>query len=98
MHLVSAVRIANMRVSSKNQVQAYNYHIFEYARNWSRLFPDETLKPVLHAALHIGDVLDRFGPVHAINSAFYERYINFFHQLKTNKKIGMCLVHLRIAL
>jgi hypothetical protein len=88
MHLVTAVRIANMRISLPNHIRTYNQHIFAYARGWDTLFPDEPLKPNLHAALHIGNMLDKFGPVHAISSPFYERYINFFHQLKTNRKIG----------
>ena len=88
MDLVSAVRIANMRISSQNQIKAYNRLILRYATRHSTLFPDVSLKPVLHAALHIGDMLDRFGPLHAISAPFYERYINFFHRLNTNQKIG----------
>jgi len=88
MDLVSAVRIANMHISSRNQIKAYNQLIFCYATRHSTLFPDVLLKPVLHAALHIGDMLDRFGPLHAISAPFYERYINFFHRLNTNQKIG----------
>ena len=88
MDLVSAVRIANMRISSRNQIKAYSQLILRYATDHSTLFPDMSLKPVLHAALHIGDMLDRFGPLHAISAPFYERYINFFHRLNTNQKIG----------
>ena len=89
MDLVSAVRIANMRVMSQNQIQAYNQCIRRYAARCTELFPDETLKPNLHAALHLGDILDLFGPVHAISAPFYERYINFFHRMNINNKIGL---------
>lgn len=89
MELVSAVRIANMRVSSKNQIDAYNAHIFRYAAGLKALFPDEKLRPSHHAALHIGDMLDLFGPVHSHSAPFFERYINFLHHVNTNQKLGM---------
>ncbi|RXW15897.1 hypothetical protein EST38_g9952 [Candolleomyces aberdarensis] len=41
-----------------------------------------------HAALHIGDILARFGPKHSHDSPHYERYIRFFHRMNTNNKIG----------
>ena len=88
MDLVSAVRIANMRIVSQQQIEAYNDCIHRYANRCKELYPNETLKPVLHAALHIGQILDMFGPVHAISAPFYERYINFFHRMNTNKKLG----------
>jgi hypothetical protein len=88
MHLVTAVRIANMRVSSPNQIRAYNQNIFRYVEDIKDLFPYNKLKPVAHAALHIGDGLELFGPSHAHSAPFYERYINFLHRVKTNGKIG----------
>lgn len=89
MDLVAAVRIANMRVSSPNQIREYNKHIGRYVQNLSRLFPDQGLKPTHHAALHIGDMLGLFGPNHSHSGPHYERYINFFHRINTNSKLGM---------
>ena len=89
MDLVSTVQIANMRVMSQNQIQAYNQCIRRYVARCTKLFPDETLKPNLHAALHLGDILDLFGPVHAISAPFYKCYINFFHRININNKIGL---------
>jgi len=89
MDLVSAVRIANMCVMSQNQIQAYNQCIQHYATCCTELFPNKTLKPNLHATLHLGDILDLFGPVHAISTPFYERYINFFYCMNINIKIGL---------
>jgi hypothetical protein len=88
MDLVSAVRIANMRVSSKNQIQAYKYHIFRYIKGLKVLFPDQHLKPIHHAALHIGDILQLFGPVHSHSAPFYECHIKFLHRINTNLKLG----------
>jgi len=89
MDLVSAVRIANMQIMSQQQIKAYDDCIRHYASHCKELYLNETLKPVLHAALHIGQILDLFSPVHAISAPFYKRYINFFHHMNTNKKLGM---------
>lgn len=88
MHLVAAVRIANMRVSSQNHIQAYNHHIFRYVEGIKMLFPTHKLRPNAHGALHIGDIMELFGPIHAHNTSFYERYINFLHRVNTNGKMG----------
>lgn len=88
MHLVSAVRIANMRVTTRNQVLSYNKHIFAYAEGLKVLYPDAKLRPSLHGALHIGDILELFGPVQSHSAPFFERYINFFHRINTNQKLG----------
>lgn len=98
MHLVTAVRIANMHVSSRNQIQAYNKHIFLYAQGIKSLYPYNNLKPTLHVSLHIGDILELFGPVHSHNAPFYERYINFFHGIKTNGKLGLSFICLLFLL
>ncbi|KJA14089.1 hypothetical protein HYPSUDRAFT_72760 [Hypholoma sublateritium FD-334 SS-4] len=83
MDLVTSIKIANMRLSSPRQVDRYNLHIRRYVSRITTLYPDRKLVPNHHAALHIGDVLQNFGPV-----PFFERYINFFHHINTNQKIG----------
>lgn len=88
MDLVTAVRIANMRVSTSEQVKAYNEAIFRYVTGLQALYPHIKLRPSHHAALHIGDILDLFGPVHSHSAPFFERYINFLHRVNTNKKLG----------
>lgn len=93
MHLVTAVRIANMRVSSPIQVQAYHRTIKLYVEGIKELFPYDKLKPVVHAAFHVGDGLELFGPTHSHSAPFYERYINFLHGIKTNGKIGAFCSH-----
>jgi hypothetical protein len=90
MHLASASSIASMRSSSRKQIAAYEHHIFCYIAGIKNLFPDQRLHPVHHAALHLGDLMDLFGPVHSRSGFFFERYINFFHRINTNQKLGMC--------
>ncbi|KAJ2931557.1 hypothetical protein H1R20_g5541, partial [Candolleomyces eurysporus] len=88
MKLVTAVRIATTRMSSHSQIETYNRIILEYTQGVQQLFPDYQILPSHHAALHLGDVLERFGPKHAHDSPYYERCINFFHRMNTNKKNG----------
>lgn len=77
-----------MRVTTRNQVLNYNKHIFAYAEGLKVLYPDAKLRPSLHGALHIGDILELFGPVQSHSAPFFERYINFFHRINTNQKLG----------
>ncbi|KAJ2913364.1 hypothetical protein MD484_g7039, partial [Candolleomyces efflorescens] len=88
MDLVSAVRLAAMRQSSPEQIQMYTEKIIKYTKGTLELFPDYSILPSHHAALHIGDMLTRFGPKHAHDSPHYERYINFFHHMNTNNHVG----------
>ena len=88
MDLVCAVRVANMHLSSPQQITAYNLYIRRYVSRITGLFPDTNLKTSHHAALHIGDVIGNLGPVHAHSAPYFKRYINFFHQINTNQKIS----------
>ncbi|KAH6907045.1 hypothetical protein BKA70DRAFT_1428553 [Coprinopsis sp. MPI-PUGE-AT-0042] len=88
MHLISAVRIASLRSISLDHIERYNSLIFRYTQGTRELYPDYSLLPSHHAALHIGDMLWMFGPKHAHDSPHYERYIYFFHQMNTNNKQG----------
>ncbi len=61
MDLVCAVRIANMRHSSQQQIIAYNRYIRRYVSRITKLFPDTALKTSHHAALHIRRCHCKFG-------------------------------------
>lgn len=88
MELISAARVATMKISSPAQVDEYNRHMFAYTRGTLELYPDYSILPSHHAALHIGEMLERFGPKHSHDSPYYERYILFFHRMNTNHKLG----------
>lgn len=88
MDLICAVRVANMHLSLPQQITVYNYYMRHYVSRITELFPDMALKPSHHGALHIGDIIKNLSPVHAHSAPFFERYINFFHQINTNQKIG----------
>ncbi|PPR07348.1 hypothetical protein CVT24_007483 [Panaeolus cyanescens] len=88
MDLVCAVRIANMKTSSREHVEAYDKHITRYVSNIRHIYPDQKLKPTHHCALHIGEFLQDLGPVHSHDSPFFERHINAFHHLNHNSHPG----------
>jgi len=88
MDLVTAVRLANMRICSSEVIEDYNRTMARYIQGLLDLFPHENLKPNHHAALHIGDVMERFGPGHSHGSAYYERHIALFHRINTNRQLG----------
>lgn len=88
MDLVTAVRLANTRICSPAIIESYNQKMSRYLQGVLDLFPHERLKPNHHAALHIGDIMERFGPSHSHGSAYYERHIALFHRINTNRQIG----------
>ncbi|KAJ2917200.1 hypothetical protein MD484_g3158, partial [Candolleomyces efflorescens] len=88
MVLVAAIRCATRAVTSPQHIESYNSLIQQYTSGVKELFPDYHILPSHHGALHIGDMLQRFGPKHAHDSPHYERYINFFHRMNNNNKLG----------
>ena len=88
MDLVTAVRLANTRICSSAVIENYNQTMSRYLQGVLDLFPHEALKPNHHAALHIGNVMERFGPGHSHGSAYYERHIALYHRINTNRQIG----------
>ncbi|KJA13951.1 hypothetical protein HYPSUDRAFT_150983 [Hypholoma sublateritium FD-334 SS-4] len=88
MHLVTSARLANVRTCTAAQIQDYNKHMTEYLQGLRELFPDIPLRPNHHAALHIGDIMTRFGPAHSHGAHFFERHIGFFHRINTNHMLG----------
>lgn len=94
MELVTTVKIANMRISTTSQVEAYNAHMLRYVSRLHELYPDQSILPSHHGALHIRDMLQLFGPVHSHSAAFFEWYINFFHHMNTN--LSLVWYHLEI--
>ena len=86
MDLINAVRVANMRTTSPGDVESYTTYMHRYMVEVQKLYKDEGIKPHQHAALHVGTMLEWFGPVHAHSAPYYERYINFLHRAQINRK------------
>ncbi|KAJ2912519.1 hypothetical protein MD484_g7899, partial [Candolleomyces efflorescens] len=72
MVLVKAIRCATSAVTSPQHIRSYNSLIQQYTSGVKELFPDYHILPSHHGALHIGDMLQRFGPKHAHDSPHYE--------------------------
>ncbi|RXW19244.1 hypothetical protein EST38_g6612 [Candolleomyces aberdarensis] len=88
MELVKAIRIATMNATTQQQIDQYNSLILRYSAGVKQLFPDYEILPSHHMSLHIGDTLRHFGPKHSHDSPHYERYINLFHRMNNNHKLG----------
>lgn len=89
MDLSQAVILATSRAVSVQNAQLSLSLMQKYQETVLELFPDKHRdKPNLHAALHLPQLLLKFGPVHAWWTYPFERLIGSLQQLNTNKKIG----------
>ena len=96
--LVAAVRYANVRRTSPSRIATYNSHIFQYVRGLRRLFPEQDLVPNQHLALHLGEVLENFGPSHAYWAFPFERLIRIVRQANINFRHGILPpLHTRVS-
>ena len=88
MDLACTVQIANLRSISNKEIELYKHYIFHYVTTFKLLYKLAKVKPIHHAALHYGDVLQGFGPAHTHGAAFYEQYIHSMQSKNHNMKLG----------
>jgi hypothetical protein len=88
MDLVTAVQIANMRVTSSRHISLFEQSMYQYLQTLKELYKEAKIKPIHHAALHTGEFLRSLGPVHAYRSSAFERYNNLAQKQNTNMKSG----------
>jgi hypothetical protein len=88
MHLAVAVRWGTSYRSSDHHSKVFTKNMKEYLQNLLDLYPHIQFRPNHHAALHIGPLLSRFGPVHGWWAFPFERVIGILQKIKTNDKIG----------
>ena len=89
MDLVTAVRIASMRVTNDEYIALYEQHIFSYVRGVLKLYKDADIKPNHHLSLHLGRFLRTLGPVHAYRTFAFERINYMMQRMNTNGKHGI---------
>ena len=89
MDLVTAVRIASMRVTNDEYIALYDQHIFSYVRGVLELYKDADIKPNHHLSLHLGRFLRTLGPVHAYRTFAFERINYMMQRMNTNGKHGI---------
>ena len=88
MNLITAVRIASMRVTNDEYIALYDHHIFSYVSGILELYKDADTKPNHHLSLHLGHFSQRFGPVHAYRTFAFERINHMMQKMKTNARHG----------
>ncbi|KAJ3722257.1 hypothetical protein C8R42DRAFT_554482, partial [Lentinula raphanica] len=98
MHLVTSVRLADMRATTEEQIQSYEHHYRTYVttlvgfgnkENIGGLYPHTRITPYQHMMLHFGDLLRRFGPVHSWRCFPFERFNYILQTTKTNSRFGV---------
>lgn len=88
MELVIALRWALAPQITPLHVSRYMLHMKNYLRGLQCLFPWIKLRPNHHYALHLGELLMRFGPVRGWWTFPFERLIGFLQGVQTNMKPG----------
>lgn len=89
MLLFSAIAVATSRITSPDNVAEYTKLMLAYRRELTRLFPTYKEHSIHHMALHIGDFLLMYGPVHSWWAFPYERVIGMLQRISTNHKPGI---------
>jgi len=87
--LVHATKIATMRSVTTASAQEFEDTMFAYLRGICELFPSYEFVPSHHVALHMKELLCRFGPTHAWRCWVFERYNHILQQIPTNGNFGM---------
>ncbi|KAI0082155.1 hypothetical protein K474DRAFT_1586297, partial [Panus rudis PR-1116 ss-1] len=86
--LVTAINLAHKRCLSRADIKQYRMHMHHYLRGIRTLYPYADITPNQHLSLHLADVLERFGPVHAWRCFPFERYNGMLQDIPTNNKFG----------
>ncbi|KAJ3836789.1 hypothetical protein F5878DRAFT_662668 [Lentinula raphanica] len=86
--MVHAIRLLNLRETSPDSREEYLSMILKYLRGVLVLFPDVTLKPNHHYAVHILEDLKLMGPVQARNTPIFERTNHILQEVNSNNHSG----------
>ncbi|KZS89416.1 hypothetical protein SISNIDRAFT_417016 [Sistotremastrum niveocremeum HHB9708] len=92
MHLITMINMSHLRIIDHETIELYRSSTLAYLAGVKTLFREQTLVPNHHAALHLPDLLKRFGPVHAWRTFAFERYNGIMQSLNHNSRIGVCLL------
>ena len=85
MALAQALIVGTSRRTSRSHADRYTEHMLSYLCGLKQLQVD--LIPNHHLALHIGEILPRFGPTQGWWTYPYERLIHKLGKMNTNYKI-----------
>jgi hypothetical protein len=88
MDLVQSAQIVNMRIASAKHIAQYEVLMTRYLTDFKRLYKDAKIKPTHRTALHIGDIMRHFGPVHPYQTFGFERFNHLLQRQNINPKFG----------
>ncbi|KZT33048.1 hypothetical protein SISSUDRAFT_993468 [Sistotremastrum suecicum HHB10207 ss-3] len=91
MDLVAATELASLRTVTPYTTTLYEKYLRSYLEGHKKLFLDKRFVPNQHTALHLGEMLSMFGPIHAWRTYPFERYNGMMQTINTNSKIGSSL-------
>ena len=92
MDLITAVKLATMRETSKKRLHDYRFLMRRYLLTALELFPGITLQPNHHLSLHLPEVMMQLGPAQAIWCFAFERMNYILQQTRTNNRIGKSII------
>ena len=89
LHLIHAIDVATRLTINEASIAEWNFHIHIYIEGLRKLFPGTSITIYQHLALHFGDHLRRFGPVHSWRCFPFERYNGLMQRTSTNFHFGV---------
>jgi hypothetical protein len=89
MLLCSAISIITSRAVSPEHTHLYLQHMTDYRKELQRIFLGYNCHPNHHMAMHIGEFVEKYGPIHGWWTFPFEQMIGWLQRLMTNYKQGM---------
>lgn len=89
LHLIHAAELATGLSINETRIAEFEGYMKEYVQGLRTLFPGTSITIYQHLALHFGDQLRQFGPVHSWRCFPFERYNGMMQKLNTNFRFGM---------
>lgn len=90
LHLVTFTNSLHMRQMTPERIKFIEEEILTYLEGLRALYPQFSLVPKHHMALHLPAMLRDFGPVHAWRTFAFERLNQIFQNVSTNSLLGTC--------
>ena len=88
LHLVNFTNLLYRRTLNPQRIKAVERENRAYLKGIRRLYPESHLVPKHHMSLHLGPMLEAFGPVHAWRTFAFERLNQLFQNIPTNSLLG----------
>lgn len=90
LHLVNFTNLLHRRTLNPQRISSIERENRAYLTGIRLLYPRFHLVPKHHMSLHLGPMLEAFGPVHAWRTFAFERLNQLFQSIPTNNLSGPC--------